>query len=114
MSPKQKTIVAAISLLAAGMLLGLGLAHWQKSAQLMPAEPAVKAERKVLYWYDPMMPVQKFDKPGKSPFMDMELVPRYADEAGADHGRDQRARPADPAVSVRRRLHAWPSGRSGR
>ena len=29
MSPKQKTIVAAISLLAAGMLLGLGLAHWQ-------------------------------------------------------------------------------------
>ena len=35
-------------------------------------------ERKVLYWYDPMQPEQRFDKPGKSPFMDMELVPKYA------------------------------------
>lgn len=39
-------------------------------------------ERKVLYWYDPMRPNQHFDKPGKSPYMDMQLVPRYADEAG--------------------------------
>lgn len=37
-------------------------------------------ERKVLYWYDPMNPGPHFDKPGKSPFMDMQLVPRYADE----------------------------------
>ncbi|TWC37013.1 Cu(I)/Ag(I) efflux system membrane fusion protein [Pseudomonas sp. SJZ079] len=36
----------------------------------------------VLYWYDPMYPQQKFDQPGKSPFMDMQLVPRYADEGG--------------------------------
>jgi Cu(I)/Ag(I) efflux system membrane fusion protein len=36
--------------------------------------------RKVLYWHDPMVPGQKFDKPGKSPFMDMDLVPVYADE----------------------------------
>ena len=34
-------------------------------------------ERKVLYWHDPMFPQQKFDKPGKSPFMDMQLVPVY-------------------------------------
>jgi len=39
--------------------------------------------RRVLYWYDPMMPQQRFDKPGKSPFMDMQLVPKYADEASA-------------------------------
>ena len=38
--------------------------------------------RKVLYWYDPMSPQQRFDKPGKSPFMDMMLVPKYADEGG--------------------------------
>ncbi|MDR2604660.1 MAG: efflux RND transporter periplasmic adaptor subunit [Desulfovibrio sp.] len=37
-------------------------------------------ERKVLYWYDPMYPDRRFDKPGKSPFMDMELVPRYAED----------------------------------
>jgi Cu(I)/Ag(I) efflux system membrane fusion protein len=50
----------------------------------MPATPAEAApsDRKVLYWYDPMYPQQKFDKPGKSPFMDMQLVPRYADEGG--------------------------------
>jgi Cu(I)/Ag(I) efflux system membrane fusion protein len=35
--------------------------------------------RKVLYWHDPMVPGQRFDKPGKSPFMDMQLVPVYAD-----------------------------------
>lgn len=43
------------------------------------AAPAT-SERKVLYWYDPMVAGKKFDKPGKSPFMDMELVPKYADE----------------------------------
>lgn len=37
--------------------------------------------RKVLYWHDPMVPGHRFDKPGKSPFMDMQLVPVYADEA---------------------------------
>jgi len=42
-------------------------------------------DRKVLYWHDPMVPGQKFDKPGKSPFMNMQLVPVYADEdAGGD------------------------------
>src|SRR3546814_11752675 len=29
-----------------------------------------------------MFPNQKFDKPGKSLFMDMQLEPKYADEAG--------------------------------
>src|SRR5439155_7358799 len=44
--------------------------------------PAAEApQRKVLYWHDPMVPGKKFDKPGKSPFMDMDLVPVYADEA---------------------------------
>jgi Cu(I)/Ag(I) efflux system membrane fusion protein len=40
-----------------------------------------KIDRKVLYWHDPMTPGPRFDKPGKSPFMDMQLVPVYADEA---------------------------------
>ena len=43
-------------------------------------------ERKVLYWYDPMMPDRHFGKPGKSPFMDMQLVPKYADEVAGDEG----------------------------
>ena len=41
---------------------------------------------KILYYRDPMVPASKFDKPAKSPFMDMMLVPVYA--AGeADQGK---------------------------
>lgn len=40
------------------------------------------AEKKPLYWHDPMVPTQKFDKPGKSPFMDMQLVAVYGGDAG--------------------------------
>ena len=39
---------------------------------------AATAESKPQYWYDPMHPAEHFDKPGKSPFMDMQLVPKYA------------------------------------
>ena len=40
----------------------------------------------VAYWYDPMVPTQKFDKPGKSPFMDMQLQPKYAEADNQDAG----------------------------
>jgi Cu(I)/Ag(I) efflux system membrane fusion protein len=53
------------------------------SAAASVAVAAASAPRKVLYWYDPMVPTQKFDKPGHSPFMDMELVPKYAEEGPA-------------------------------
>ena len=35
--------------------------------------------KKILYYQDPMTPGTKFDKPAKSPFMNMMLVPVYAD-----------------------------------
>jgi len=38
-------------------------------------------ERKVLYWYDPMHPQYKSDKPGIAPDCGMKLVPKYAEEA---------------------------------
>jgi Cu(I)/Ag(I) efflux system membrane fusion protein len=47
-----------------------------KAGDLDPA-----AGRKVLYYHDPMVPGNKFDAPAKSPFMDMMLVPVYADGA---------------------------------
>ena len=34
--------------------------------------------RKILYYHDPMVPGNKFDKPAKSPFMDMMMSPVYA------------------------------------
>ncbi|MDI1253330.1 MAG: efflux RND transporter periplasmic adaptor subunit [Thermomonas sp.] len=52
----------------------------------MPAAGA-SSDKPVLYWYDPMQPDKHFDKPGKSPFMDMQLVPKYA-EAGAPAKRE--------------------------
>ena len=45
---------------------------------------ATAGDREVLYWFDPMQPGTHFDRPGKSPFMDMELVPKYADEGAGN------------------------------
>jgi Cu(I)/Ag(I) efflux system membrane fusion protein len=42
--------------------------------------------KKILYYHDPMVPGNKFDMPAKSPFMDMMLVPVYADSDG-DQGK---------------------------
>ncbi|MBU2117242.1 MAG: efflux RND transporter periplasmic adaptor subunit [Alphaproteobacteria bacterium] len=69
---------AAAGLVLLGGVAALGLTRLGGGgAASVPAA----GEREVLYWYDPMVPAQKFDKPGKSPFMDMQLVPRYADDA---------------------------------
>ena len=76
--------LAAILALAAAGYGGYRYAHQQMSAAPEHGAPGA-AGKQVLYWYDPMHPEQKFDKPGKSPFMDMQLVPKYAGEA-ADAG----------------------------
>lgn len=81
-----------MALAGGSALLALGAATgwwWARhgSAQAPAAMPEkALAEGRVLYWYDPMYPQQRFDKPGKSPFMDMELVPKYADEGGEGAG----------------------------
>jgi Cu(I)/Ag(I) efflux system membrane fusion protein len=65
------------------VLLGGGGGYWlSQYFAKTSGQVATVADRKVLYWHDPMVPGQRFDKPGKSPFMDMQLVPVYADEAG--------------------------------
>ncbi|MES1973376.1 MAG: efflux RND transporter periplasmic adaptor subunit [Pseudomonadota bacterium] len=72
------------SLLAMALLAG-GAGYWVGHSGGSPAPMAAGAAdgRQPLYYYDPMFPNQKFDKPGKSPFMDMQLVPKYADGGGA-------------------------------
>jgi len=42
-----------------------------------PAAPATATGRKILYWYDPMHPAYKSDKPGKAPDCGMDLEPVY-------------------------------------
>ena len=49
-----------------------------------PGDIDPRTGKKILYWHDPMAPAQRFDHPGKSPFMDMQLVPVV--EGGADTG----------------------------
>ncbi len=87
--------VAAVLALALAVAAGYGLAVWRgmtrdaaggHASHVSPSGAPVGAaspapDRQVLYWYDPMKPDARFDKPGRSPFMDMDLVPRYADEA---------------------------------
>jgi len=70
----------AITLLVAG--LSVGGTYWFMSSQHAGnTQAAMTTDRNALYWYDPMKPDQHFDKPGKSPFMDMQLIPKYADES---------------------------------
>ena len=82
-----------LTLVATGLIsVGLGGGYWfamhrMKGDSGMQADTSAAAstDKKPLYYYDPMFPQQKFDKPGKSPFMDMMLVPVFGDD-GADSG----------------------------
>ena len=73
--------VAAVALAAGAFFAGKHAGVPAHQATNAPAA-GQHGERKVLYWHDPMVPGPRFDKPGKSPFMDMQLVPVYADEQG--------------------------------
>ena len=80
---RDRIVLVATTSLALVAAVGVGF-WWGRSHGDVPvaAETSTQAtERKVLYWYDSMKPEQHFDKPGKSPFMDMPLQPKYADEA---------------------------------
>jgi Cu(I)/Ag(I) efflux system membrane fusion protein len=70
--------IVVLVALVAGAYGGYRFAHHRLMSAAATPAPQAAADRKVLYWYDPMYPQQKFDKPGKSPFMDMQLVPKYA------------------------------------
>jgi len=82
---RKPTAVAGI--IAAAALGAATVGAWYFLASKQEAPMAIAGsenqERKILYWTDPMVPGFKSDKPGKSPFMDMEMVPVYADNAGA-------------------------------
>lgn len=100
--PKKTLLFVALglALLALGATGGWWWAKRTAASAPMAAgnesasTPAKQGQGKPLYWYDPMVPQQHFDKPGKSPFMDMDLVPKYADAEGAASGVK-----IDPAVA---------------
>lgn len=80
-------LLGAMSLSAA---IGAG-ATWLATRGAHPpmthmASTPTDTDKKVLYWYDPMRPDVRFDKPGKSPYMDMPLKPKYAEGNGEAEG----------------------------
>jgi len=84
-------VIAGYGLYRLGVIHGMQIGEPARSAgAATPASAGAQKAgdvdpttgKKVLYWHDPMMPGQKFDKPGKSPFMDMQLVPVYAESGG--------------------------------
>lgn len=84
-------ILALLAGVALGVVYGPRVVNRLRGAT-PPASPpaghdmaamAPAAERKVLYWYDPMHPAYKSDKPGVAPDCGMKLVPKYADEEEA-------------------------------
>lgn len=89
-------VAIAVTAAAGYALYTLGLARGREMAAIgaemrEPGGAALRAGgidpatgRRVLYWHDPMVPGRRFDAPGQSPFMDMQLVPVY--EGAADDG----------------------------
>jgi Cu(I)/Ag(I) efflux system membrane fusion protein len=88
-SSRARLAAGAAAIALVGVGAGYGLAHLSKSAA--PTAMAAPEKAKPLYWYDPMKPDQHFDKPGKSPFMDMQLAPRYPEAGSAGGGPDSSA-----------------------
>ncbi len=76
-SYKLAAVIVAVAVLAAAGGYGYASRNGHSASSVHQSAPTA-ADRKVLFWYDPMVPNQHFDKPGKSPFMDMQLVPKYA------------------------------------
>ena len=72
------------------LLIGAAAGAWwgtrDTASSKATASGDVTGGRKILYWRDPMVPAGRFDKPGKSPYMDMQLVPVYADADGDSNG----------------------------
>ena len=77
-----KLIIPAVAILIIGAASGYWIGQRKPEPTASAPGASAQGERRVLYWHDPMVPSARFDKPGKSPFMDMQLVPVYADEEG--------------------------------
>ena len=83
LSPRQRSYAAAAAIALVSLGAGYGLSRLGGDEGADGGEATDTGCEEVLYWYDPMVPDQRFDEPGKSPFMDMQLVPKCADGDGA-------------------------------
>ena len=75
---------AGYALYRAGVTAGHSASMVAQKAPQNPGDIDPQSGKRILYWQDPMAPGQRFDHPGKSPLMDMALVPVV--EGGAEGG----------------------------
>ena len=73
-------IFTALLLTASTVAMAQHVHNQPAASSTAPASPK---ERTILYWYDPMHPKYRSDKPGTAPDCGMDLVPQYSDEDGA-------------------------------
>ena len=74
---------ALILLAALALALVSGLAGYLMASRGGGTQVSADASgRRILYWYDPMVPQERYPGPGKSS-MNMDLIPKYADESEA-------------------------------
>ena len=84
LSPRRKSWVGAAAIALVSVGAGYGLSQLGENGGGAEGAAGTTECEEVLYWYDPMVPGQRFDEPGPSPFMDMDLVAKCAgEEAGA-------------------------------
>ena len=77
-SPLSRGIVLAI--LASG---GIGYGVARLSSPTTNAAQSAAAEKKILYWYDPMVPLEHYGNPNSLSSMGMKTQPKYADGTAA-------------------------------
>lgn len=84
MSPNAKK-AAQWSAAAAAIALIAGIGgYWLGQGQHQTQPPAAQPGRKILYWYDPMVPQERYDNPETLSSMGMKTIPKYADEETAN------------------------------
>jgi len=79
-SSHMQLAMGAVALALVAGAGGYGLARLATPTETAPAT-AEPAARRILYWYDPMLPAERYPGPGQSS-MGMELIPKFADEGG--------------------------------
>lgn len=79
--PRFALFVAAALVVA----VGIGAGGYWLGVSRTPAGLGAEDGRTILYWYDPMLPSERYPGPGQSS-MGMDLIPRYADEGASEAG----------------------------
>lgn len=95
---KRRDSIAMAVVLAVSIVVSIFVLSRHESGK--PTKNTACGNAAPAYWYDPMRPTEHFDKPGKSPFMDMQLAPKCPNSATASPGAPSSQGATNPAGSV--------------